>query len=717
MIRFVIKPRFVSSGVPLAGLPLWLAPLAVIALIATPVWSGTLEDALARFEAERPRTVEAFVTLDSAAQAAATVPIAAPPSGVVQNPPGPAKTVRRDSATAVDEAAAELIRAVQDPRPDVVLAQAERLLAAKAQVDAGLTELFALRAALGGIPPDDTKRQTLRHYLAAISRSIDLTGRLRYLEFDVFNNASAQLAGQPAARQKLAELFLKYRSSVGAIVMADILAELGTGGPSYSQPASSALRSKVLELIAATGETGCLPALAGFVVRPGVPPALVLQAVETIRSIGLPQDVHPGQDPSLPTPAITAARLHQVVTRLNLNGAPAELPKRRDELAAWLDQRRRGGLTEPRYRWGGEDLQPGDWLLMRNPSPYNLFTDLSPGLFTHVGVVALEKGSDGIQRMVLVDMPERGNRMPATNLDTFLERSRHYLFMRHPDTAVGRRMGETASSLIGSETEFDLTFRTDRVVELAGQPLAGKKITTYCAGLLLLCALETGQGREDFFPIPEGAAGGETVDNLAQLGISFGRDFISPTGTLFSPLLEIVGRREPTYDPRREVEEAIYDYFAQQLAAKKLHTSPDLYQTLRLKMAEAARHNSLLAAAMTAAQGVSHNLDLVSAAKAAAVVETLDEIAYGASGEFLKAQDAVRSAPADRRFERGLTPAQRTAAATFRQRHPRQYELWRQGQISRRQLRIELVNYYIAQGRSEIDRRFFAPDGPAAKKQ
>ena len=231
---------------------------------------------------------------------------------------------------------------------------------------------------------------------------------------------------------------------------------------------------------------------------------------------------------------------------------------------------------------------------MRNPSPYNLFTDLSPGLFTHVGVVALEQGSDGIQRMVLVDLPERGNRMPATNIDTFLERSRHYLFLRYPDTEVGRRMGDTAASLIGNETEFDLTFRTDRVVELVGQPLAGKKITTYCAGLLLLCALQTGQGREDFFPIAEAAAGGETVENLAQLGLSFGRDFISPTGGLFSPRLEIVARHEPTYDPRREVEEAIYDYFAQQLAAKKLHTSPDLYQTLRLKMAEAARHNSLL---------------------------------------------------------------------------------------------------------------------------
>ncbi|HTU26844.1 MAG TPA: hypothetical protein VMF30_15655, partial [Pirellulales bacterium] len=405
--------------------------------------------------------------------------------------------------------------------------------------------------------------------------------------------------------------------------------------------------------------------------------------------------------------------------RLNVGSAAAELRSRRDELVAWLDARRRLGLAEPQYRWGGADIQPGDWLLMRNPSPYNLFTDLSPGLFTHVGVVALEKGTDGITRMVLIDMPEKGHRMPATNLDTFVQRSRHYLFLRHPDPEVARRMGETAASLIGHETEFDLTFRTDRIVELASQPLDGKKITTYCAGLLLLCALESGEPRNEFFPIAETAAGGETVENLAQLGLSFGRDFISPTGGLFSPRLEIIGRHEPTYDPRREIEEAIYDYFARQLAAKKLNTSPDLYQSLRVKMAEAARHNALLAAALTAAQGVSHNLDLVSAAKAAAVVETLDDIAYGASGEFLKAQDAIRSAPADRRSERGLTPAQRSAAATYRQRHPRQYELWRQGQISRRQLRIELVNYYVAQGRADIDRRFFAPasTAAAAKKQ
>ncbi len=448
-----------------------IALLVLSACVPTVGHAGALEDALARFEAAHPRSVEALAPAD-------TSPVDGKP---------PVRAAGRANAAAVDDAAADLIRAVQDPRPEVILPQVERLLSAKARVDAGLAELFALRTSFSALPADDCRRTTICNYLQTISRSIDLAGRLRYLEFDVCNDSARQLANQPGPRQKLVELFLKYRSSVGAIAMSDVLDDPEPGSASYGRPVSPVLRAKVLDLIAATGETECLPALAEFVVRPGLPAALVIQGAETVRSIGLPQTVRPGQDPSLPAPPITAAQLHAVITRLNLRGAPAEMEKRRGELAAWLETRKRVGLDQPSYRWGGADLQPGDWLLMRNPSPYNLFTDLSPGLFTHVGVVALERGSDGIGRMVLVDLPERGNRMPATNIDTFLARSRHFLFLRHPDAEVGRKMGETAASLIGNETEFDLTFRTDRVLELVGQPLAGKKITTYCAGLLLLC--------------------------------------------------------------------------------------------------------------------------------------------------------------------------------------------------------------------------------------
>ena len=127
----------------------------------------------------------------------------------------------------------------------------------------------------------------------------------------------------------------------------------------------------------------------------------------------------------------------------------------------------------------------------------------------------------------------------------------------------------------------------------------------------------------------ETTATGHTKENLAKLGLSLGEGFVSPTGALFSPKLEIVGRSEPMYDPGREVEEAIFDHFAVDMDQKILQPSPDAFQAIRLKVAEASKNNPLLAKALAASAGVSDEMDLVSAAKAAAVVETLDEIAFG----------------------------------------------------------------------------------------
>jgi hypothetical protein len=668
------RPIRVPRLAPLLSLFVQVLLAAAPALAAAP-----LEDWLERLDALRPRTAAALADLD-------LKPIAA-------------------AAGSVEQFAAELV-ASQEPRVEFVLNRTERILAVKARLDRGLDELLALRTGLAEFEPADKQRDAVRAWLRVVARWVDLAGRLRYMQFDVSNTAAGQLAAQPAPREKLVDLFIKYRSSVGAIVMSDALFDPPPDSPIYGRPVSPVLRSKLIELAAVTGETETLPKLATFVALPNISPALAIQAGEAIRRIGLPQDPRPGQDPTLPAPAITARTLRDRLARLNVQ-APAELRTRRDALLAWLAERVKNGVDPAGYRWGLEDIKPGDWLLMRNPSPYNLFTDLSPGLFTHVGIVVFEKGVDGIGRMVLVDLPERGVRLPATNIDAFVQRSRHYLFLRHSDADVARQMGQAGASLVGNESRFDLNFRTDRVLELKGKPLAGQTITTYCTGLLLLCALQTDRPREEFFPITEFAAGGQSAANLAQLGMTFGKDFVTPSGGLFSTQLKIVNRREPTYDPRREVEEMIYDHFAQQLVVRKLQIAPDLYQSLRLKVAAASKSNPLLAQAITKAAGVNAETDLVSAAKAAAVVETLDEIAYGSSGEFLKALEAIRSAPADRREERMLPPAQRAALETYRARHRRLFDLWQQGQLPRRQLRIELVQYYVAQGKQQLDRRFF----------
>jgi hypothetical protein len=394
------------------------------------------------------------------------------------------------------------------------------------------------------------------------------------------------------------------------------------------------------------------------------------------------------------------------VARIDAARLTPALAARQNELLASLGERARRGLTSDRYRMEGYEVQPGDWLLMRNPSPFNLFTDLSPGLFTHVGIVTTETASDGIQRMVLVDLQEKMHRIAATNVDLFVQRSLHYVFLRHPDPRVAAQMSEAARSIIGNESEFDLNFRTSRVLALAHQPLAGKKISTYCAGLLLLSALQTDVPREEFFPIVEVAAPGRTVENLATLGMSFGEDFISPTGALFSPKLVLVGRREPMYDPSREIEEAVFDHFADSLVDKKLNPAVDLFHSLQMKVAATSSQNPALARALAAAAGVAEDTDLVAAARGAAVVETLDEVAFGASAEYVQARQALRSPPAAIARNPRRASADNSALARYQARHAGLYRQMQSDQLSPRELRIALVREYILRGEQEIDRRF-----------
>jgi hypothetical protein len=309
--------------------------------------------------------------------------------------------------------------------------------------------------------------------------------------------------------------------------------------------------------------------------------------------------------------------------------------------------------------------------------------------------------------MVLVDLPERGSSIPATNVETYVARTLHYCFVRHPDPEVAAAMGRAAAEVIGNESQFDLNFRTDRVLALKDESLRKKKVHTYCAGLLLLCSLKTSAPRTEFFPIEEFPAGGRTVENLAKLGLSIGDDFISPTGAMFSPKLEIVGRREPMYDPRREVEEAIFDHFAHLLATQTLVPSPDLFQSLRLKVAEASKSNPLLAEALAKAAKVNVETDLVSAAKAAAVVETLDEIAFSCSGDYSDARELLMAGPLESLVSVGYSRDDLEVARQYHRRHAELHQRLQNKSLSPRQLRLELVKYYSELGKKELEHRFF----------
>jgi hypothetical protein len=615
------------------------------------------------------------------------------------------------SADSIEQWAAHVGRLENVNQPDAILAILDGLMHAKARVDRWLEEALALRADFVAIGPEKARHAAIRSYLAATSQLIDLSGRLRFVLMEATNAAAFRFASQPDQRERLIDLCLQRKSAIGADVMSVALFDPPAGTANRAQPATPETKARLLKLIAVTRQLELVPRVAEFARSLQTTPPLVVAAAETLREVGMPQEERPGpHEEGLPKPPITPHELHELLSKIPDSQLSAEEDSRRDELVAWLHVRMTKGLTEETYRLGSFEVRPGDWLLMRNPSPYNLFTDLSPGLFTHVGVVTLEDGSDGIRRMVLVDLPEQGTQMPATSVEVFLRRSLHYVFLRHDDPLAGRKMGEAAAAVIGNPTEFDLNFRTSRVIELKGKPLAGEKIRTYCAGLLYLCAQETGLPPKEFFPLEEGVAGGKTAENLAKLGMSMGKDFVSPTGALFSPRLQIVGRREPMYDARREVEEAIYDHFALGLEQRTLSVSTDLYQTLRMKLAEASKNNPLLAQAIAQAAGVSTELDLVAAARAAAVVEALDDIAYGNSGEYRMAIPAITYRGPLEEFvkQQNLGAGELEKLKALRRRHSDLVGRLDRERMTPRQLRQELVKYYIERGKTQIDQRFFA---------
>jgi hypothetical protein len=172
------------------------------------------------------------------------------------------------------------------------------------------------------------------------------------------------------------------------------------------------------------------------------------------------------------------------------------------------------------------------------------------------------------------------------------------------------------------------------------------------------------------------------------------------------PQAPLLGR-DPMYAPTREIEQAVYDHFARRMRDAELMPSRDTLQQLRLRLAEVAKDSPALSAALAGAAGVNRNMDLVAAAKLGAVVETLDEIAYGASGRFLDARDAIRTGPIRRPRRGGMTPDRIAMISRYQQAHRELYAQWQSGRLSPREMRVALVNHYIAEGCRKLDQRFF----------
>ncbi len=593
----------------------------------------------------------------------------------------------------------------QEGKPETIVQTIQLLVDLKANVDAAKDRMLQMRIELGQRALEESDDAIVRYYLRSTTALIDLSGRIRARLSDVIRAAAFFLDEYPEHYDQMLQALIDHRVEIGAIAMSFMLFDPPPDSGYVGFTAAEKYR--VLQLINLTHQSDLVPTVAQFI-RVEENPALVVIAAELLRRLGLPQKPRPGTDPKLPEPAMLADELAGILNRIEPQRLSDALRDVRRDLLTWLDQRQRRGVVDDVFRLGRLELRPGDWLLMRNPSPYNRFTNLSPGLFTHVGVVAVEVGSDGIRRFVIVDLPERGATVPATTVDVYLQRTLHFFFLRHEDPEVGRQMGQAAAAMIDNPAQFDLTFQTHRVHQLRDQPLEDRLIHTYCAGFLLICAQHASRPRDEFFPLVESAAGGYTAANLETMGLSIGEDFISPTGAIFSPRMRIVGRREPMYDPAREVQEAIYDAFADRMISHPLNPSPDLRQALRQQLAAVAKDKPWLARALARVNQVSERMDLEAAAKAATVIEILDQIVQRSLREFTAAHGAIMAEPLDDDARARMDAEQVALIKAYHARHPELLRQWTARTISARDLRIQLVNHYVQLGRQQLDARFFA---------
>jgi hypothetical protein len=171
--------------------------------------------------------------------------------------------------------------------------------------------------------------------------------------------------------------------------------------------------------------------------------------------------------------------------------------------------------------------------------------------------------------------------------------------------------------------------------------------------------------------------------------------------------MRLVARRDPLYDPGREVEDAVFDHFARLVVEQPLTPTADLFQTLRLKVAQASRTNPLLAQALAKAANVNENMDLVAAARAGALIETLDEIAYGNGRQFREAWIAVTSGSDDALSREGLSVEELQLLGALRARHAELRRGFEDRRLTLPDVRKELVRGYTERGKRELEERCF----------
>ncbi len=161
-----------------------------------------------------------------------------------------------------------------DATPDEILDTVRGLVNIKREVDRLMHATFVRRTEFVKLPAGEPRREAIRSFLACTAALTDLSGRLRYLSFDAINDAAIDLRKPAENREKLIDVLLEGRSSIGAAVMIVAL---------FDPPASGDVarlsdrgKEKLLTLVRETGQNDVMPRLAAFVRQESLSPQIVI---------------------------------------------------------------------------------------------------------------------------------------------------------------------------------------------------------------------------------------------------------------------------------------------------------------------------------------------------------------------------------------------------------------------------------------------------------
>ena len=150
-------------------------------------------------------------------------------------------------ADALELWAARLIWTQDELGSAEILQRIEQLVMAKKRVDVCLRERVSLRKSFAAVESSPSRRAQLRHYLRIVSRTIDLSGRLRYLIRDAIDSATYVLESTPTSFHQLIDLLTRHRVQTGAEVLAYVLFDPLPGAGSHPFPDET--KERVLRLI------------------------------------------------------------------------------------------------------------------------------------------------------------------------------------------------------------------------------------------------------------------------------------------------------------------------------------------------------------------------------------------------------------------------------------------------------------------------------------